>query len=113
MLSSISREKAEGSCLNLALQFFSRHSSAFRTVSGSSSLVSAARTRICLDWVISVSGFATAVEERAVGHFLEDRDGGVARGMVVKAAAQCANVRRINSLIFVVSVLTDRRSSAM
>jgi hypothetical protein len=40
---------------------------------------------------------------------LEDRDGGVARGMVVKAAAQCANVRRINSLIFVVSVLKIQR----
>ena len=55
ILSSISLEKAEGSCLNLALQCFSRLSSANMTLSGSSSLVSAARESMALASLISVS----------------------------------------------------------
>lgn len=98
MLSSISCEKAAGSCLNLALQFRSRHSKASRTVSGFSSLVSAARVRICLAWAISVSGFvvavAVAVEERA--EMCGCLVGSLVCG-VVKAAAYCANASRIKN----------------
>lgn len=64
MLSSISCEKAAGSSLNLDLQLRSRHSSADKTVSGFSSLVAAARTRICLAWVTSTSEVATVVDAR-------------------------------------------------
>ena len=80
ILSSISCEKAAGSSLNLALQFFSRHSRAFRTVSGFSSLVSAARVRIDLASDTSVSEFATAVEERTDEYCLCDGVGDMARG---------------------------------
>lgn len=96
MLSSISCEKAAGSSLNFALQLRSRHSRAFRTLSGSSSLVVAARVRICLASVISVSGLAATVDLRDDDEYgLVDRVGRLARGTLVKATAYCASARRI------------------
>ena len=88
MFSSISFEKADGFSLNFSLQFFSRQLSASRTLSGFSSLVSAARERRALASAISVSGVATAVEDRddAVVNGLTERVGGRAYGTVVKAA---------------------------
>lgn len=105
ILSSISREKAAGSSLNFVLQFFSRHSSAFRTVSGFSSLVSAARERICLAWVISVSGFVATVVDR---NFAEEdglgRDGMLACGRTVNATAHWVNARIAMDRFMVVSL---------
>ena len=72
----MSFENADGSCLNWDLQLRSRHSSALRTVSGFSSLVSAARERICLASAISVlESVAAAVEKREDGYGLDGRVG--------------------------------------